>query len=186
MDPGANGRQNDEAAHQDPGRAPGGPTDTRVPPYGAPGAGDPWAGIPADDASQQATPDENGLSVAVSQLGVDDRERCAVPIGVCGALLGEQEVVLGVLAGQLMGHPSVLMVTGSRVLVANARRWKPVLDQFVPSPELGVHLRHDRDIASLTLVQGPRLTTLDGISDVAGAVELSERIRLLAEHSRIT
>jgi hypothetical protein len=78
-----------------------------------------------------------------------------------------------------MGHASVLMVTTSRVLIANARRWKPLLDQFLPSPELVVHLRHDRDVASMTIVQGPRLTTLDGISDVAGAMELTERIRRL-------
>lgn len=132
------------------------------------------------DAHSHVTPDENGLSVAVDHLVPADRELCAVPIGVCGALLGEQEVVLGLLAGHLMGHASVLMVTTSRVLIANARRWKPLLDQFLPSPELVVHLRHDRDVASMTIVQGPRLTTVDGISDVAGAMELTERIRRLA------
>lgn len=131
------------------------------------------------DGRGHVTPDENGLSAAVDQLHPADRELCAVPIGVCGALLSEEEVVLGLLAGHLMGHASVLMVTNSRILVANARRWKPLLDQFLPSPELIVHLRHDRDVASLTIVQGQRLTTLDGISDVAGAMELTERIRRL-------
>ncbi len=135
---------------------------------------------PAQVGATHVTPDENGLSVAVDHLRAADRERCAVPIGVCGALLGEQEVVLGMLAGHLMGHASVLMVTNNRVLVANSRRWKPLLDQYLPSRDLVVHLRHDRDVASLTLVQGQRLTTLDGISDVAGAMELTERIRALA------
>lgn len=135
---------------------------------------------PPPDAHGHVTPDENGLSVAVGHLRPADRELCAVPIGVCGALLGDQEVVLGLLAGHLMGHASVLMVTTSRVLIANARRWKPLLDQFLPSAELVVHLRHDRDVASLTIVQGSRLTTVDGISDVAGAMELTERIRRLA------
>lgn len=134
-------------------------------------------GDPRPGVDTHVTPDENGLSVAVEHLQAPDRERCAVPISVCGALLGEQEVVLGMLAGYLMGHASVLMVTNSRVLVANARRWKPLLDQYLPSQDLVVHLRHDRDVASLTLVQGSRLTTLDGVSDIAGAMELAELIR---------
>lgn len=131
------------------------------------------------EAHGHVTPDENGLSVAVDRLSPAERERRAVPIGVCGALLGEQEVVLGLVAGHTMGHASVLMVTTSRVLISNSRRWKPLLDQFLPSPELTVHLRHDRDVASLTIVSGARLTTLDGISDVAAAMELTERIRHL-------
>ena len=154
------------------------PASQPEPPAGAAG---PAPTVSEAPPHEHVTPDENGLSVAVSQLGPREQERCAVPIGVCGALLGDQELVIGVLAGQLMGHPSVLVVTSSRVLMANSRRWKPVLDQFIPAADLGVHLRHDRDIASLTIVQGPRLTTLDGISDVAGAVELSDRIRRLAE-----
>lgn len=132
------------------------------------------------DAHGHVTPDENGLSVAVDRLAPAERDLRVVPIAVCGALLGEREVVLGLLGGHTMGHASVLMVTTSRVLVANARRWKPLLDQFLPSPELAVHLRHDRDVASLTIVSGARLTTLDGISDVAGAMELTERIRHMA------
>lgn len=192
-------------AHRDPSASPFGPshsaTPSREPPAADPRLGNPpgspsgpssglgFAGDPLQrdepretppDAHGHVTPDENGLSVAVDHLRPADRELCAVPIGVCGALLGDQEVVLGVLAGYLMGHASVLMVTTGRVLVANARRWKPLLDEFLPSPELAVHLRHDRDVASLTIVQGSRLTTLDGITDVAGAMELTERIRRLA------
>ncbi len=130
-----------------------------------------------DSQTSRVTPDENGLSIAIEALDPAERERCAVPIGVCGALLGEQEVVLGVLAGYLMGHSSILMVTNTRILVGNSRRWKPLLDQFLPAAELMVHLRHDRDVASLTIVSGDRLTTVDGITDVTGAVELAERMR---------
>ena len=149
-------------------------------------AADPFAGTraaPPGEAQQphhRATPDEHGLSVAVESLSPKDRERCDTPIAVCGALLGEQEVVLGVVAGHLLGHPAIVALTNTRVLVANARRWKPLVDQFIPDAEMMVHLRHDRDVASVTFVQGQRLTGVDDITDVTAAVDLVERIRAAA------
>jgi hypothetical protein len=130
----------------------------------------------------RATPDPHGLSVAVESLPAGDRERCAVPIGVCGALLGDQEVVLDVISGHLLGHPAVVVLTNARVLVANARRWKPLVDVFLPGPELIVHTRHDRDVAVLSLVQGESLTSIDDISDVAAALDLAARIRAMGGH----
>lgn len=173
-----------------------------VPPPAAPQqpAAAPWAGTPAAPApaapmgpptagpaapaepegSPRPTPDEHGLSVAVDSLDPRDRDRCATPIAVCGALLGDQEVVLALVAGHLLGHPAVVALTSTRVLVANARRWKPLVDQFLPGTDLAVHLRHDRDVASLTFVQGDRLTGVDDITDVTAAVDLAERIRAAA------
>ncbi|MGI9642119.1 MAG: hypothetical protein ACR2N9_04985, partial [Acidimicrobiia bacterium] len=133
-----------------------------------------------EQPTHRPTPDEHGLSVSVESLSAKDRERCDTPIAVCGALLGEQEVVLGLAAGHLLGHPAVVALTNTRVLVANARRWKPLVDQFIPDAELMVHLRHDRDIASITFVQGQRLTGVDDITDVTAAVDLVERIRAAA------
>lgn len=143
------------------------------------GAQVPDAGPPPATEAPAVTPDENGLSVAVDRMGHAEREACAVPIGVCGALLGDQEVVLGLLAGHLLGHSAVMMVTNTRILIANARRWKPLLDQFLPSGDLTVHVRHDRSIASVTIVQGDRLSTVDDIADVPAALDLAERIRAM-------
>ena len=136
--------------------------------------------IPAPAEPIRVTPDENGLSVAADRLSVDERESCAVPIGVCGALLGDQEVVLGLLAGHLLGHRAVMMLTNTRILISNARRWKPLLDQFLPSADLTVHVRHDRTVASVTIVQGDRLSTVDDIADVPAAVDMAERIRAMS------
>ena len=138
---------------------------------------------PATDAppsGPRPTPDEHGLSVAVDSLDPADRDRCATPIAVCGALLAEQEVVLALVAGHLLGHPAVVALTSTRVLVANARRWKPLVDEFLPGADLVVHLRHDRDVASITFVQGQRLTGVDDIGDVTAAVDLAERIRAVS------
>jgi hypothetical protein len=144
-------------------------------PPGEPVSADPFA----HTAAPRATPDPHGLSVAVESLPPSDRERCAVPIGVCGALLVDQEVVLGVVTGHLLGHPAVVVLTNARVLVANARRWTPLVDVFQPGPELVVHTRHDRDVAALTFVQGASLTSIDDITDVASALDLAERIRAI-------
>ncbi|MFV0316519.1 MAG: hypothetical protein ACK5O2_06090 [Microthrixaceae bacterium] len=139
-------------------------------------------GAPSGVSHQgSVTPDENGLSVAVERLTPAEREACAVPIGVCGALLGDQEVVLGLLAGHLLGHAAVMMLTNTRILVSNARLWKPLLDQFLPAADLAVHVRHDRTVASVTIVTGDRLSTVDDIADVPGAMDMAERIRQLSQ-----
>jgi hypothetical protein len=149
--------------------------------HGAPVATDePTSADPfGHPAAPRATPDPHGLSVAVESLPPADRERCAVPIGVCGALLVDQEVVLAAVTGHLLGHPAVVVLTNARVLVANARRWTPLVDVFQPGPELVVHTRHDRDVAVLTFVQGASLTSIDDITDVASALDLAERIRAI-------
>jgi hypothetical protein len=165
------------------GAAPGPPVAPPVAPPPAATTGPPPAATPPQaegEGSPRPTPDEHGLSVAVDALEPRDRDRCATPIAVCGALLGDQEVVLALVAGHLLGHPAVVALTSTRVLVANARRWKPLVDQFLPGPDLMVHLRHDRDVASLTFVQGDRLTGVDDITDVTAAVDLAERIRAVA------
>ena len=140
----------------------------------------PSAPPPQPQPRSRPTPDPHGLSVAVESLAGGVQEECVVPIAVCGALLHDQEVVLGILAGHLLGHAAVVVLTNTRVIVANARRWEPLVDVFHPGPDLVVHTRHDRDVASLTFVQGDRLTGVDDISEVAAALEMAERIRALA------
>ncbi len=142
-------------------------------------APDPFGAAPGvpGERTIRPTPDENGLFAAVESLGVAEREGCAVPIAVCGALLEPQEAVLGCVAGQLLGHPAVIVLTNSRVIIANARRWKPLIDVFIPSEELTVHTRNDSEVASLTFIQGDRLTGVDSITNVAAALQLAERIK---------
>ena len=133
-------------------------------------------GVPGDRGIRP-TPDENGLFAAVESLGAAEREGCAVPIAVCGALLEPRETVLGCVAGQLLGHPAVIVLTNSRAIIANARRWKPLIDVFIPGGELTVHTRNDSEVASLTFIQGDRLTGVDSITNVAAALQLADRIK---------
>jgi hypothetical protein len=121
--------------------------------------------------------DAHGLSAAVGRLRLEDQERAAVPISVCGALLQHDEVVLAAVTGQMLGHAAVVVLTNRRVLVVNGRRWQPIVDVFEVGPSLMVRGRHDRDVAALTFSDETRLSTVDGISEVGLAVELAERIR---------
>ncbi|UDY36782.1 hypothetical protein [Dermatobacter hominis] len=122
-------------------------------------------------------PDAHGLAAAVGRLRPEAAEAAAVPISVCGALLRRDEVVLAAVTGQMLGHPAVVVLTNTRVLVVNGRRWQPIVDIFDLTPDLVVRGRHDRDIASLTFSVGTQLSTVDAITEVALAVELAERIR---------
>ena len=148
-------------------------------------APDPFAGQPGvpTERSLRPTPDENGLASAVDLLDVVDRERCSVPIAVCGALLGDHESVLNCVSGQMLGHAAIIVLTSHRAIVANSRRWKPLVDIFDSVEDLTLHLRHDSEVASLTFIQGDRLTSVDNITNVAGAMSLEERVRSASEES---
>ena len=121
--------------------------------------------------------DANGLAAAIARLRPEAQEEAAIPFSVCGALLAPSEIVMVAVNGQMLGHSAIVVLTNQRVLVINARRWQPIVDVFAIGPELVVRGRHDRDVASLTFSEGPRLSTVDGISEVGLAVELADRLR---------
>lgn len=121
--------------------------------------------------------DPNGFERAVAHLGEDERERAAVPLCVCGALLDDDEWVVGALTGQMLGRPAAVVVTGSRVLVANGRRWQPIVDEFPIDDRLSVRGRHDGRIAALSFADDERLSMVDGIEQVALAMQLAEAVR---------
>lgn len=121
--------------------------------------------------------DPNGFAAVIARVRPDEAERAAVPICVSGALLRVDEVARGSVTGQMLGCPAVVLLTDRRVIVVNGRRWQPIVDTFDLGPELIVRGRHDRHVALLTFSEGSRLSTVDGITDVDLAVELTELMR---------
>jgi hypothetical protein len=147
-------------------------------PAGGPVLPPPFAGAaPAPVVPPAVTPDPHGLDVAVGRLHPDDRERSRVALTVCGAMLVPGEQVLGVVTGQMLGRPAAVVVTGGRVLVANDRRWQPVVDEYPIDERLEVRGRHDHQMAALSFSADERLTMVDGIAEVDLAVELAEVVR---------
>ena len=166
-----------------PSVPPSAPPTSPPPGFAPPAAPSGWQYTPpaapaaAAEPQHAPVPDPHGLSAAVGRLRVEDQERAAVPISVCGALLQHDEVVLAAVTGQMLGHPAVVVLTTRRVIVVNGRRWQPIVDAFDIGPSLTVRGRHDRDVAALTFSDETRLSTVDGITEVGLAVELAERIR---------
>lgn len=153
---------------------------------GAPAVPPPFTGAaPAAVVPPAVTPDPYGLDVAVARLHPDDRERSRVALTVCGALLVAGEQVLGAVTGQMLGRPAAVVVTDSRVLVANDRRWQPVVDEYPIDHRLEVRGRHDHQMAALSFSVDERLTMVDGIAEVELAVELAEVVRRRAGHAPV-
>lgn len=121
--------------------------------------------------------DSQGFETAILRLHPQDRERAHVPLSVCGALLREDEVVLGAVTGQMLGRPAAVVVTEERVLVVNDRRWQPVVDIFPIDGDLVVRGRHDRQVAALSFADPTRVSMVDGIGEVGIAIELADHIR---------
>jgi len=82
------------------------------------------------------------------------------------------------VTGDMLGHPAAMVVTDRRIVVANGRRWRPVVDTFEFAAGLGVRGRHDGGVAAVTLFDDERLVTVDGIVEVAAAMQLAELIRV--------
>ena len=135
---------------------------------------------PADEL-QPAAPadasDPHGLGAAVARLDLAAVEHAVVPLAVCSVLLDDDEVVAAALIGDMLGQPAAMVLTGRRVLVANGRRWRPVVDSFPLAPGLGVRGRHDGGVAAVTLLDDERLVTVDGVGDVAAATRFAEMVR---------
>jgi len=135
--------------------------------------------VPAAPVVEVAAPveDPQGLSAAVARLRPEDADAATVPICAAGVLLDPDEHVRVAVTGQMLGHPAVVVLTDRRVLVVNGRRWQPIVDTFGLGASLVVRGRHDRHVALLTFSEGSRLSTVDAITDVGLAVELTECIR---------
>lgn len=127
---------------------------------------------PPPDAS-----DPHGLGAAVGHLDPGAVEHAVVPLAVCSVLLEDDEVVAAALIGNMLGQPAAMVLTGRRVLVANGRRWRPVVDSFPLAPGLGVRGRHDGGVAAVTLLDDERLVTVDGVGDVAAATRFADMVR---------
>ena len=134
-----------------------------------PGSGDP--AVPHDAS------DPHGLGAAVARLSPEAVEHAVVPLAVCSVLLEDDEVVAAALIGDMLGQPAAMVLTGRRVLVANGRRWRPVVDSFPLAPGLGVRGRHDGGVAAVTLLDDERLVTVDGVGDVDAAARFAEMVR---------
>ncbi len=121
--------------------------------------------------------DPHGLGAAVDRLDPDAVEHAVVPLAVCSVLLDDDELVLAALIGDMLGQPAAMVLTGRRVLVANGRRWRPVVDSFPLVAGLGVRGRHDGGVAAVTLLDDERLVTVDGVGDVAAATRFVDLVR---------
>jgi len=117
------------------------------------------------------------FETAVLRLHPEDAELAHVALSICAALLPEGESVVALVTGQMLGRPAAVMVTEYRVVIANDRRWQPVVDVFAINAELSVRGRQDREIAALSFSDRTRLSMVDGIHEVDMAVDLANLIR---------
>ncbi len=130
-----------------------------------------------DHATAAPAPDPHGYDRAITRLDRHAADHARVPLAVCGALLLPGEQVLGVVTGQMLGRTAAVVVTNSRVVVANDRRWQPIVDIYRIDQRLTVRGRHDRQIAALSFADDERLSMVDGITEVEIAIGLVEAIR---------
>ncbi|MCB1283891.1 MAG: FtsX-like permease family protein, partial [Microthrixaceae bacterium] len=121
--------------------------------------------------------DAHGMAGAVRRLRGESRIAGSVPFAVTGALLEPGEIVEGVLIGRTLGMVTAFVVTRQRVLVVSERGYTPDVEHFELSPRLQLVGRHANGLASITVIDGTQVATVDQIPDVDLAIEIVETLR---------
>lgn len=132
-------------------------------------------------AGEQAV-DLNGLAAAASLLAPGEADRVAVPLMMAAALLGPGERVERVVSGTMLGRNTAVVLTTSRLLVINDRRWDPAIDIYALNGELMVRGRRDDHVAAMTFADDVQMSMVDDIVDADAAVELAEHLRSRTTH----
>jgi hypothetical protein len=96
---------------------------------------------------------------------------------VLATLLGEGDMVEGVVQGRFRGSAGVVALVGSKVVIANDRQWKPDVLIVPVTRSLQVQGWQDDRSASLTFVFPDGHERIEAIFDRPLAIDLAQRIR---------
>jgi hypothetical protein len=122
-------------------------------------------------------PDPHGIGQAVGWLGSGSKRAGKAAFPVLAATLNPGDVVELLLQGAVFGQPGVLALVGDRLLLVNAREWKPDVVRLVITPSLQVQGLSHRNMATLHLVDGGIHHVVDQIRDQQLAVAMADRVR---------
>lgn len=137
-----------------------------------------------DDAPESDIDERSpGFDDAIRRLATHERERATVSLLIVGAILDEGERVLGLVVGQMLGRPAVIVLSDTRVVIVNDRQWQPVVDVYALDSKLEIRGRYDRNVAAIGVSDGDALSMVDGVFDVQSAVDLVTRIRSIADET---
>lgn len=132
---------------------------------------------PSAGAAPPLGPDPHGLGAAAMRMSTSSREDVTVALSIAAATIEQGESVIGAVGGSILGTPSAVVATGSRVIVVSDRPYAPDISLFTLGPDLTVTGRHAGGVASLTIAEEGRSISIDQIRDVELAVEIANAIR---------
>ncbi len=176
-----------ETAPPPPPPPPGAAVTEDAPPPPLDGAAEPDAGVAAglseadlaSEPSEVAQPqrdDPHGVGAALAALGDragDHSDGCMLLVS---AMLVEGEAVQHVVVGVVDGSPGVAVLTNSRIVVVNARRWKPAITSVPITPRLMVQGWQDEQMAQLSFEGGVH-ARIEQVLDKPQALEMAMRVR---------
>ncbi len=125
--------------------------------------------------------DPHGLGIALGRLGGGPRRGSKAAAAALGVLLGEGEVVEGLVAGQVYGANAVGALTNQRFIVVNDREFKPdVIELPVDADTTVQGWQDDRNAALLVQGSGGQSAQIERIADRPLAMEMAQRLRARA------
>jgi hypothetical protein len=127
-----------------------------------------------------AVPDPHGIGQAVGWLGSGSKRAGKPAFPVLAAILAPGDVVELLVQGAVFGQPGVMALVGDRVVLVNAREWKPDVVTLAITPSLLVQGLSHRNMASLHLVDGGIHHVVDQIRDQQLAVAMADQVRARA------
>jgi hypothetical protein len=120
------------------------------------------------------------MSVGLGRLAGPSRRAASRPALVAAHHLAPGEVIEFVLACRYLGAEAVAVLTAQRLLLVNAREWKPEITEIVDLRGMQVEGWVDRRAATIRLTLGRDVHVIDRIPDTDLAGQFTSTLRARA------
>lgn len=182
-----------------PPAAPPPPPSAPVPPPGAPAPPPGPAPGPAPQGYPQAPPgyppgqmggqpypqpmmpqvfDPHGVANAVHWLGAGSKRAGKLVFPVLAAVLENGDVVDLMVQGGIRAEAGLAALVGSKIVLVNARQWKPDVLTIPITPTLQVQGTNYQNAANLLLVDGETQELVERITDLQLAFQFAQQVRM--------
>lgn len=118
------------------------------------------------------------LGSASNWLSGGARRAAKAVFPVLAAVLDEGDVVELLMQGRVRGEPGLAALVGTKIVLANARLWKPDVFSIPVTATLQVQGMNYGHVANVVFLEGQAQEPVEQISDQPMAYRFAEQVRM--------
>lgn len=118
------------------------------------------------------------LGTASNWLTAGAKRAAKAVLPVLAAILEEGDVVELLMQGRVRGEPGLAALVGTKIVLANARLWKPDVYSIPLTATLQVQGMNYGHVANVVFIEGQAQEPVEQISDQQMAYRFTEQVRM--------